>query len=105
MKQLIGLGLNYCLKIPILNSLRNLDLDRFQRDFLLKIYFAGLKHDTDEFCPNPYIWPDWSPPLDEIPRKCKKRIDTTISYLCNQIPDYNMHSELNMSIIQRKLIL
>jgi hypothetical protein len=72
LKLLLGLGLNFCIQRPKLNILSALDLDRFKRDLLLRVFFAGQQSFKNTIPSKLYIKSDWYPPLKDIPLDCHR---------------------------------
>jgi hypothetical protein len=104
LKLLLGLGLNYCIQRPKLNTLSNLDLDRFKRDLLLRVFFTGQQAYKNTIPTKLYIKSTWYPTLKDIPHDCQKRIDNTIQYFKLKIPNHTKHTGSNLSKVQRKIL-
>ena len=72
-KSLLGLGLNFCITPRYSPKSEDADFTRFNRDMLIKFYFAGWE-------PLPptklFIRSNWSPLHNEIPAEFRVRINT-----------------------------
>jgi hypothetical protein len=98
---LLGLGLNYCIQKPMFNNEKNLNLERFERDLLLKAYFGT---ETGDDPKKLYIKSDWMPPTKDIPEEVQARLNSSLQYIREHIPSADVHSGYNLSSLQRKLL-
>jgi hypothetical protein len=71
-RELLGLGLGFCLSNPKTSTHSVVDFDRFRNDIYKKVYFAG----QDDLTPTTLFVPsEWAPDRSEIPPDFAVRVD------------------------------
>jgi hypothetical protein len=78
-KNLLGLGLNFCPRSEYSTASEQVDLDRFIRDCKTKMFFAGSAPFPKKAL---FIRSNWCPPEEDIPKELTSRLKSFYLAIC-----------------------